>query len=68
MNTIAGSLQRNEIRAVEVRAEVRQIRTMADGTVNVILNLPEDCMDQVKVLLDWRGLEVRLIMENPDNA
>ena len=51
-----------KIRAIEVRAEVRQIRTMADGTVNVILNLPEDCREQAKVLLDWLGLEVKAVI------
>ena len=50
------------IKAVEVRAEVRQIKTMADGSVNVILNLPEDCKEQVKVLLDWQGLEVKAVI------
>ena len=49
----------NEIKAVEVRAELRQIKTMADGTVNIVLNLPEDCKEQVKVLLDWLGYELR---------
>lgn len=51
-----------EIKAVEIRAEVRQIKTMADGTVNVILNLPEDCKEQVKVLLDWLALEVKAVI------
>ena len=51
-----------KVKAVEVRAEVRQIKTMADGTVNVTLNLPEDCMNQVKVLLDWLGLEVKAVI------
>lgn len=51
-----------EIKAVEIRAEVRQIKTMADGSVNVILNLPEDCKEQVKVLLDWLGLEVNAVV------
>ena len=46
------------IKAVEIRAELRQIKTMADGTINITLNLPEDCKPQVKVLLDWLGLEV----------
>lgn len=50
-----------KVKAIEVRAEVRQVKTMADGTVNVTLNLPEDCREQVKVLLDWLGLEVRLV-------
>jgi hypothetical protein len=32
-----------DIKAVEVRAEVRQVKTMVDGTINITLNLPEDC-------------------------
>ncbi len=56
--------KKREIRAVEVRAEVRQIKTMADGTVNVILNLPEDCIEQVKILVGWRGNEVKAVIAN----
>lgn len=52
----------SDIKAVEVRAEIRQIKTMADGSINVILNLPEDCKPQVKVLLDWLGLEVTAVL------
>ncbi len=51
-----------KIKAVEIRAEVRQLKTMADGTVNLVLNLPEDCREQVKVLLDWIGLEVKAVI------
>ena len=54
----------DKIKAVEVRAEVRQIKTMADGSVNLVLNLPEDCIEQVKVLLDWIGLEVKAVIAN----
>ena len=50
--------------ALELRAEVRQIKTMADSSVNVVLNVPEDCMEQVKVLLDWLGLEVKVVIVN----
>jgi hypothetical protein len=57
-----------KIKAVEVRAEVRQIKTMADHTVNLILNIPEDCLEQVKVLLGWQGYEVRAVIAKPDNA
>ena len=46
------------VKAVEVRAELRQIKTMADGSVNIVLNLPEDCKEQVKVMLDWLGMEL----------
>jgi hypothetical protein len=48
----------DNVKAVEIRAELRQIKTMADGTVNVVLNLPEDCKEQVKVMLDWLGYEL----------
>ena len=53
-----------KVKAVEIRAEIRQIKTMVDGSVNVVLNLPEDCREQVKVLLDWQGLEVKAIVAN----
>lgn len=52
------------VKAVEVRVEIRQIKTMADGSVNVILNLPEDCKEQIKVLFDWHGLEVKAVIAN----
>jgi len=51
-----------DIKAVEIRAEVRQIKTMVDGSVNVTLNIPEDCMEQMKILLDWLGMEVKLVI------
>lgn len=52
------------VTSIEARAEVRQIRTMADGTINLILNLPEDCIPQAKAAMDWIGLEVRLFLIN----
>jgi len=48
----------SEIKVVEVRAELRQIKTMADGSANIVLNLPEDCREQVKVMMDWHHLEI----------
>jgi len=51
-----------DIKAIEIRAEVRQIKTMVDGSVNVTLNIPEDCMEQMKILLDWLGMEVKLVI------
>jgi hypothetical protein len=50
------------IKAVELRAEIRAIKTMVDGSVNVVFNIPEDCLEQVKVLLDWLGLEVKAVI------
>ena len=56
--------KRTPIKAVEIRAEVRQIKTMADHTINVTLNLPEDCLEQAKILLGWQGNEVKAVIEN----
>ena len=52
-----------DIKAIEFVAEVRSIRTMVDGSVNVVLNVPEHCREQAKVLLDWHQLEVRGVLE-----
>jgi hypothetical protein len=51
-----------EVKAVEIEAELRQIRTMADGSVNIVLNVPEYCREQIKVMLDWLHLEVKVVM------
>jgi hypothetical protein len=52
----------SDVKAVEIRAELRQIKTMADFTTNIILNIPEDCREQVKALMDWLGDEVTVVM------
>lgn len=57
----------SDVKAIEVRAEIRQIKTMADHTVNVILNLPEDCIPQAQKLMEWLGLEVGCVIVNADD-
>jgi len=52
----------SDIKAIEFIAEVRQIRGMVDGSVNVTLNLGENMMDQAKVLLGWHHLAVRGVL------
>ena len=54
---------KGKVKAIEFDAEVRQVKSMADGSVNVTLNLPEYCMPQAKVLLDWLRDQVRCVME-----
>jgi len=56
------------VKAVEIRAELRQIKTMADFSTNIVLNIPEDCMDQVKILLDWLGDEIGVVLVNGDSG
>jgi hypothetical protein len=48
--------------AIEAVAEVRQIKTMSDFTVNVTLNIPENCKEQAKKLIDWQGKLVRIVV------
>lgn len=52
-----------ELTAVEIEAEVRQIKSMADHTYNVTLNVPEYCVEQVKVMLDWLQAQVKVVIE-----
>lgn len=53
----------DEVKAVEFVAEIRQVKTMADHTVNVTLNLPEYCIDQVSELLKHHGWQVQGVIE-----
>ncbi len=53
----------SDVKAVEIEAEVRQVKTMADGTVNVTLNLPEFCMAQAQVLMGWVREEVKAVIQ-----
>lgn len=55
--------QYGEVKAVEIRAELRSVKTCVDHTVNVIFNVPEDCIEQAKVLLGWIGSEVKAVIE-----
>ena len=52
----------DDIKAVELYAELRQLKTMADGSVNVIINVPEDCREQVKVMFDWFHLMLHCVI------
>lgn len=63
MSTAKASKRKADtIKAVEIRAEVRQLKTMADGTINLTLNLPEDCKEQAKKIIDWLGLEIKAVL------
>jgi len=50
-------------RAVEIEAEVRQVKTMADGTINLTLNLPEYCLPQAGILMGWVREMVRVVVQ-----
>lgn len=54
----------SEVKAVEYRAELRQVKSMADHTYNVILNFPEDALTQVQQLMGWVGDEISGVMVN----
>jgi hypothetical protein len=47
--------------AIEAVAEVRAVKTCADFTLNVTLNLPENCKEQAKHFIDWQGKLIRIV-------
>lgn len=49
--------------AVVFEAEIRQVKTMADHTVNVTLNLPEYCAGQAAEIMLHVGDMVKLVGE-----
>ena len=53
------------IRAVELEAELRQVKTMADGSVNIVLNIPEQHIDKAQVMLLWLKAYLRVLVEKP---
>ena len=54
----------SEVKGVEIRAEVRQLKSMADHTYNLVLNVPEDCLPQVQEIMGWLGDEVGAVLVN----
>ena len=53
------------IKAVEFEAELRQVKSMADHSFNVTLNVPEYCLPQVKELMGWLADEVKVVIAKP---
>ena len=52
--------------AVEFEAEVRQVKSMADGTYNIVLNVPEYCLPQVQTMMGWLKELVHIVMANEE--
>jgi hypothetical protein len=48
--------------AVEFEAEMRQVKSMADGTYNIVLNVPEYCLPQVQTMMGWLKDLVQAVM------
>ncbi len=52
--------------AVEFEAEMRQVKSMADGTYNIVLNVPEYCLPQVQTMMGWLNGMVKIVMVNEE--
>jgi hypothetical protein len=48
--------------AVEFEAEMRQVKSMADNTYNIVLNVPEYCLPQVQTMMGWLKSLVTIVM------
>jgi hypothetical protein len=55
----------SETVAVEFEAEMRQVKSMADGTYNIVLNVPEYCLAQVQSMMGWLKSLVQVVMVKP---
>lgn len=53
-----------EVRGIEFDAELRQIKSMVDGSYNVTINIPEYGLEQVQVMMGWLKDQVRVVMVN----
>ena len=56
-----------ELPTVQFDAELRQLRTMADGSCNLILNIPEYELGKAQVMLGWLKDAVTVAIVNPDS-
>ena len=54
--------------AVEFEAEMRQVKSMADNTYNIVLNVPEYCLPQVQTMMGWLKSLVTVVMAQDDIA
>ena len=54
--------------AVEFEAEMRQVKSMADSTYNIVLNVPEYCLPQVQTMMGWLQSQIKVVMVNEDNS
>ena len=50
--------------AVELEAQVKQVKSMADHTYNLVLNVPEYCLGQIQQIMAWIDDQVRLVVVN----
>jgi len=48
--------------AVDFEAELRQVKSMADGTYNITINVPEYCLEQVQTMMGWLKELVIIVM------
>ena len=60
---IVGRTVSDDIKAVEFMAEIRQVKTLSDHTVNVTLNLPEYCVNQAAWFMQHQGGMVKSISQ-----
>jgi len=52
------------IKAVEMDVELVQIKSLADGTFNILLNAPEYSLNQVRVVMGWLKQMARIVITN----
>jgi len=41
---------------------MRQVKSMADGTYNLVLNVPEYCLPQVQTMMGWLKSLIKVVV------
>ena len=58
----------SEVKAVEFEAEIRQVKTMADKSVNLVVNLPEYCQPQAAEFMKHIGEMAAVVVAFGDKS
>lgn len=56
-------MAKQDIKALELECEIRQIKSMVDQSVNLTLNIPEYCKDQAAELIKHVGEMCKVLIE-----
>ena len=59
-----------EPQVVKFDAELRQIKSMSDGTFNLVLNIPEYCLTETQTMMAWlKGqVDVAIVFDKQTGA
>lgn len=58
--------QTDDLRAIEIEAEIVQVKSMANGSARIVIEMPEYCLTQASALMMWVNRFVHVLIEVAD--